>query len=99
MLSTSAGQEAKYYPPTAKPRGRICDRSIVEGCIEEGAEAVAAAGVAQFAEGFCFDLADALAGDREVLADFFERVLAAVLEAEAHLDDFFFARAEGFQNL
>ena len=55
---------------------------------------MAAAGVAQFAEGFGFDLANAFAGDGEMLAHFFERVLATVLQAEAHLDDFFLARAE-----
>ena len=37
----------------------------------------------QLAERFGFDLADALARDREALAHFFERVLAAVLQAEA----------------
>ena len=60
---------------------------------------MAAAGVAQFAQRLGFDLADALARDREVLADFFERVLAAVLQAEAHLDDLLFARRERLQHL
>src|SRR6185503_9291385 len=46
-----------------------------------------------------FDLADALAGDREGLADFFKRVLGAVFQAEAHLDDFFFARGERAEDL
>jgi hypothetical protein len=40
--------------------------------------------VAQLAEGFGFDLADALAGDLEGLAYLFERVFGAVFEAEAH---------------
>jgi hypothetical protein len=35
--------------------------------------------VTQLAQGFGFDLANALASDREGLADFFERVLAAVV--------------------
>jgi len=54
--------------------------------------------MAQFAERLGFDLADALAGDRERLADFFEGVLAAVVQAEAHLDDFFFAGRQRLQH-
>src|SRR5947209_3425632 len=57
-----------------------------------------AAGVAEFTECFGFDLADAFAGDCEMLSDFFQRVLAAVLQAEAHLDDLLFAWAERLQN-
>src|SRR6185436_9664296 len=45
-----------------------------------------------------FDLPDALAGDREALADFLERVLAAVADAEAHLDDLLFARRERLEH-
>ena len=55
--------------------------------------------MAQFAQRLGFNLADAFAGDRELLADFFERVLAAVFQAEAHLDDFFFTRGERLQHL
>ncbi len=46
----------------------------------------------QLAEGFGFDLPDPLACDLEALADFFQRVLGAVFEAEAHLDDTLLAR-------
>src|SRR5579859_5479535 len=53
----------------------------------------------QFAQGFGFDLADAFAGDRKRLADLFERVLGAVFQAEAHLDDLFLARGERAQHL
>src|SRR5579862_1405251 len=53
----------------------------------------------QFAQRFGFDLADAFAGYGEALADVFERVLAAVFQAEAHLDDFFFARGQRAQDL
>src|SRR5205085_8884357 len=43
---------------------------------------------------------DAFAGDGKVLADLFQRVLAAVRpQAEAHLDDFLFARRERLQDL
>src|SRR5882672_5511106 len=44
------------------------------------------------------DLADALARDREALAHLFERVLAAVADAEPHLDDLFLARRERLQH-
>ena len=52
----------------------------------------------QLAQRFRFDLADALARDRERLADFFERVLAAVVQTKAHLDDFFLARRQRLQH-
>src|SRR5262245_32981444 len=44
-----------------------------------------------------FDLADPLARDGEVLADLFERVLRAVADAEAHLDDLLLARRQRLQ--
>ena len=72
---------------------------LAGACVEEGAQAMAPAGMPQFPERLGFDLPDALASDREMLADFFERVLAAVLQAEAHLDDLLFARAESLQDL
>ena len=45
------------------------------------------------------DLSDALAGYRKALSDFFESVLAAVFEAEAHLDYFFFPRRQGAEHV
>ncbi len=60
---------------------------------------MAARGVAELAQRLGFNLTDALARDREVLADFFERMFAAILQAEAHLHDFLFARAKGLENL
>ena len=53
----------------------------------------------QFSQSFGFDLPDTLARDSEVLADFFEGVFAAILQAEAHLDYLFFTRAESLQDL
>ena len=44
--------------------------------------------VAHFPQGFCFDLADPLAGDLELTADFLKRTAVAVLEAEALFKDF-----------
>src|ERR1700722_10544137 len=55
--------------------------------------------MAQLAQCFGFDLADAFAGYGEALADFFQSVLAAVFEAEAHFDYFFFARGQRAQDL
>jgi len=54
-----------------------------QGEFEEGAELVGARRVPQLAQRFALDLADALAGEGEQLAHFFERVLAAVLQPEA----------------
>src|SRR5204863_10168373 len=67
------------------------------GAFQEGLQLAAAAGVAQLAERLGLDLADALARDREILADLFERVLAAVAQAEAHLDDLLLARSQGLE--
>ena len=55
--------------------------------------------MAQLAQGLGFDLADALAGYLEALADFFQGVLGAVFEAEAHLDDALLARGQCAQDL
>ena len=56
--------------------------------IQEIPQFLAAAGVAELAQGLGFDLADALARDVELLADLFERAGTAVLDAEAQLQDF-----------
>src|SRR5215831_6356661 len=53
----------------------------------------------QLAQRLGFDLADTLAGYRERLADLFERMLGAVFQAKAHLDDLLFARGERSQHL
>src|SRR5208283_1524228 len=45
-----------------------------------------------------FNLADALARDGEGLAHLLQRMLAAVVQAKAHLDDFFFARRQRLQH-
>src|SRR5262245_27190136 len=54
-------------------------------------------GMAQLAQRLGLDLADALAGHGEVLAHLFQRVLAAVAEAEAHLDHLLLARSQRLQ--
>src|ERR1700730_6189581 len=53
----------------------------------------------QLAQGFRFNLPDALARDCESLAELFERVLAAIVQAESHLDNCFLARGQRFQYL
>ena len=72
---------------------------LVVDAVHEGAEFARTGWVAQLAQGLRFDLADALAGDGKGLADFFQRVFAAIFEAEAHLDDLLFARGQGAQDL
>src|SRR5262252_9034429 len=55
--------------------------------------------MAELAERFRLDLADALTGDLEVLADFFERVVALLADAEPHAKHLLFARREGGEDL
>src|SRR5262245_32827585 len=52
----------------------------------------------QLAERLRFDLADALARDSEALTYFLERVLAAVADAEPHLDHLLLARRQRLQH-
>src|SRR5581483_12191075 len=69
------------------------DSSLKEGKGErdldgqEVAGAGVAAGVAQLGHGAGFDLADALAGEIEVLTDLFEGAGLAAVEAEAEAQD------------
>src|SRR3990172_12346994 len=62
--------------------------------LQEAPQLLGARGMAQLAQRLGLDLADALAGDREILPDFFERVLAAVRETEPKPEDFLLARRE-----
>src|SRR5713226_7272082 len=68
------------------------------GVVKKYPEFAGARGVAQFAQGLCFDLANALARDRERLANLLQRVLRAVLQTKAHLDHLLFTRAQGVQH-
>src|SRR5260370_40588395 len=70
---------------------------ISRGEFEEDAELARARAVAQLAQHLGFDLADTFTGEGESLAHFLERVLAAVLQTDAHPDDLFLARGEGLQ--
>ncbi len=59
----------------------------------------AAARMAQAAQGAAFDLADALAGQAELLADLFQRVALAVYQAEAQAQDALLTRGQRAQHL
>src|SRR5689334_19677631 len=74
-------------------------RLFVNAGVQECAEAMAAAGVPEFAKSFRFNLPDAFARDREMLPNLFEGVFAAVLQTEAHFDDLLFARTQRLQHL
>src|SRR5260221_13657847 len=65
---------------------------------EKRAQLAAPRRMTQLAKRLRLDLPDPFARHREALTDFFERVLAAVADAEPHLDDFFFARRQRFQH-
>src|SRR5688500_18522749 len=68
------------------------------GLLQVVLELLGAAGVAELAQGFRLDLADALAGDAELVADLFEGTLAAVVEAEAELEHAALAAREGVEH-
>src|SRR5450631_347716 len=53
----------------------------------------------KFSERLGLDLPDAFASHRKRLANFFQRVLRTVFQAETHLDDLLFARCQRAQHL
>src|ERR1043165_1129514 len=67
--------------------------------LDERLEALAARRMAQLAERLRLDLADALAGDLEVLAHFLERVVALLADAKAHAEDLLLTRRERREHL
>src|SRR5690348_6941925 len=66
--------------------------------IQERPQLLAARGMPQLAQGLGFDLADALAGDVELLADLFQRVVGVHVNAEAHAQHLGFARREACEH-
>src|ERR1051325_7988286 len=78
------------------PRERY--RTLRRPALEECPQLAAPRRMPQLAQGLCLDLTNALARDGEALADFFERVLAAVADAEPHLDDFLLARRQRLED-
>src|SRR5258706_16346567 len=81
-----------------RPPCILCGGENSERRIEERPQLLRARRMAQLAKRFRFDLPDALAGDVERAADLFERVLGAVADTEAHLEDLLLARRERAQN-
>ena len=67
--------------------------------IQEIPQFLAAAGVAELAQGLGFDLADAFTGDVELLADLLQRAGAAILQAEAQAQDLFLTRGQGLEHV
>ena len=55
--------------------------------------------MAQFAQGFGFDLADAFAGDVVLFADFFQRARIAIDQAEAQFEDLAFALGQAIEDI
>src|SRR6478752_10408803 len=69
-------------------------RTILSLVIEERAEFPTPARMLQLPERLRLDLPDALAGDRELLADFLERVVGVHADAEAHAQHALLARRQ-----
>src|SRR5436309_9347364 len=88
LQSSVAGTDRDYRLPTA----------LGSTSFEERAKLARPRRMAQLPERLCFDLPDALACDREALTDLLERMLAAVADAEAHLDHFLLAWRQRLQH-
>ena len=75
--------------------GRANPRSplIPERRFQKRSQPMTSARVPQFPQRLRLNLPDALARHREMLTDFFQSVLAPVLQPEPHLDDLLLARA------
>src|SRR6266850_8456042 len=67
--------------------------------LQEAPKLLRARRVPELAQGLGLDLSNSLAGDGEVLPDLFQRVLAAVGEAEAQPQHLLLARRERVEDL
>ena len=68
---------------------------IVSGLlVEEAAHFPASAWMLQLAQGLCLDLANTLAGNAELLANFLERVIGVHADAKTHTQNAFFTRSK-----
>src|SRR4029453_7196551 len=98
-----SNQDRTGYEPGALPievwARRSTDPRASGSRFQEAPQLLGARGMPQLSERLGLDLTDALAGDREVLAHFLERVLAAVGEAEAEPQHLLFSRGKGIQDL
>src|SRR5205814_5744519 len=62
--------------------------------LDEGLQIAPAQGMPQLTQRLCLDLPDAFPGDRKALADFLQRVLAFLADAEAQPQDLLLLGAE-----
>src|SRR5262249_55967023 len=83
-------------PP--KARSRAMARLPSGSGVEEAPELPAPTRMLQLTERLRLDLADALAGDRELLADFFQRVVGVHADAEAHAEHALLAGGQACQD-
>src|SRR5262249_36501563 len=90
LLALCGGRRHVLWPPAGELKGPL--RGPLASGVDKGPEALCAPSIAQPPEGFCFDLSNALARDREPLTNLFERVLAPVADPEPHPQDARFAR-------
>ncbi len=60
---------------------------------------IRAGGVSQFSERLRFDLSYSLAGNVELLAHFFQRVVGVHVDTEAHSEDLGFSGGEAAQDV
>src|SRR5690606_37625954 len=101
---SGAGQGGSAEDSTAVRRGapnaamRPNPAPPLRLAFEEALELVSPTRVTQLAQRLGLDLADPLAGDVELLADFLQRVVGAHLDAEAHPQHLRFERGEGIQH-
>src|SRR5262245_49776989 len=96
-----SNQDRTGYEPGALPIelwARLPSMIALSG-LEEAPELLGARRVAELAQRLGLDLADALAGDGEVLANLLERVLAAVRQPEAKAQHLFLSRRQRVQHL
>src|SRR5207302_10380654 len=80
------------------PRFPNCGGGLPEVLFDEVLEPLAPAGMAELAGRLRLDLADAFAGDAELLAHLFQGARAAVVEPEAQLEDLPLARRQGVEH-
>ena len=86
------------YRPSRRPlrKGRAPGRVRL---VEEAAQLIRSARVAELSQRLRLDLADAFARHVELLADFLERVIGIHLDAEAHAQHFRLARRQAGENV
>src|SRR5215210_3504054 len=70
----------------------------IRSVVQEASELPAPRGMLQLAQGLRLDLADALAGHRELLADLLEGVVGVHADAEAHAQHALLARGQRCEN-